>query len=390
MPPFLRSVSRSIQKRRKKNKKQDKKSAVRSDAKMDLANKAVCFAMRKSGMKLTDIQLLVKKTDGTQPSLRGIALAAASFKKEKKKRGRKLGDCKTTAEEDKLVMKAFHKMRPPGHGVDSRVVHTALPKKLKKKIGRRTVIRRLAAKGYIPEKKLNKNDPGVQQKKKRCNFGRKHLHTRWKSYLQGCGDFKEWTFYPRELQPKFQKLRASWTYMKKSEKKLPAFVRPKRWFPKKDWKKVKKQKMFGMTTSNGKSLAFLVSTPLTSEQWAIHVEKKVKPFLKKAFPNLTSFHILLDGEKLLHAPPAKAAYRKASITIEGWPKYSPDLNPQEQVWSWAEPALRRLETGTDRFPIWQKKVLKAVHRYPAKEKLIPSMARRCKTLVERSGAMLDD
>ncbi len=40
------------------------------------------------------------------------------------------------------------------------------------------------------------------------------------------------------------------------EKKQGPFMRPKRRFPKKDWKKTKKQKVFGMTASNGKVLAF--------------------------------------------------------------------------------------------------------------------------------------
>ena len=42
------------------------------------------------------------------------------------------------------------------------------------------------------------------------------------------------------------------------EKKQGPFMRPRRRFPKKDWKKTKKQKVFGMTASNGKVLAFLV------------------------------------------------------------------------------------------------------------------------------------
>ena len=391
MPPFLSSLNRSIQRKKKMKKVKAKKK--RSDAKMDVANKAVCFAMRSNGTKLKDIKLVVKKTDGSSPTLSAISQAAIGFQKEKKKRGRKTGNNKTTKKEDSKVMQVFHKLRPPGHGVDSRVVHKALPNKLQNKISRKTVIRRLASKGFNPEKKLNKGDPGVKQTGRRMGFGHKHKSKsarRWASYLQGCGDFKEFTWYPEELQPTFQKLRAPWTYMTKAEKKLPAFCRPKRWFPKKDWKKVKKFKVFGMTTSNGHSLAFAIPSPFSAAQWAIEVEKHVKPFLKKVFPRLRNFHILIDGEHLLNAPAAKAAYKAANITIEAWPKYSPDLNPQEQVWAWAEPQLRRLETGRDSFPVWQKKVFKAVHAYPAKAKLIPSMARRCKTLVERSGAMLDD
>ena len=114
------------------------------------------------------------------------------------------------------------------------------------------------------------------------------------------------------------------------------------------------------------------------------------PFLKKAFPDLTSYNILLDGEALLHGPPAKAAFRAGNITImPGWPKYSPDLNPQENVWAWAEKHLRELETGRDTFAVWQKKTLKAVNAYPSAGKLIASMAKRCQALRENKGAMLD-
>jgi hypothetical protein len=179
--------------------------------------------------------------------------------------------------------------------------------------------------------------------------------------------------------------------MNKREKHLPAFVRPKRWFPKKDYKKVCKQKVFGLTTSNGKALCFLVPKPWSTELWAKEVKKKVGPFLKKSFPNLTSYQILLDGEKLLHGPAAKAAFKEHNIrSLPGWPKYSPDLNPQENVWAWSEKDLRKREKPTDTFPTFKKKVLKSVLAYPdqAKLKLVPSMAKRCKALLQSKGAML--
>ena len=387
MPPFLKSKGKSIQKKGKVEK------VTGTSAKMDLANKAICCAMRKTGAKLKDIRKLVKKTDGKRPSLAAISMAAASFHTEKKKRGVKPGSCKITKADEKKIMQKFHKLRPPGHGVDSRVILRALPKKLREMISRRFIIRFLASKGYKPERKLNKTDPGVRLKLTRCNFGKRHAAKspqQWKSYLQAVGDFKEFTWYPTELQPTFQKLKAAWTYMRKAEKKLPAFVRPKRWFAKKDYKKTKKHKVFGLTTSNGKSIAFSCPSPWNSVLWAALVDQKVNPFLKKAFPGKKKFHLLLDSEPLLHTDEAKASYTRAGITTEAWPKYSPDLNPQEQVWAWAEPKLRSLETGTDAFEPWQKKVLKAVQAYPAKGKLVPSMARRCQTLVKRSGAMLDD
>ena len=42
--------------------------------------------------------------------------------------GRKKGTTKTTQEEDKVIMATFKKLRPPGAGVDSRLIHDALPK----------------------------------------------------------------------------------------------------------------------------------------------------------------------------------------------------------------------------------------------------------------------
>ena len=334
---------------------------------------------------------MVKKTDGTVPSEGAISKAARDFKDLKKKRGRKKGCKATTKAEDKKILQVFNKLRPPGHGVDSRVVHQALPLKIKKKVGRRSVIRRLADKGYHPEKKINKSDPGPALAKKRIKFSK--IYRARKSSLVGVGDFKDFTFYPKELKPKFTKLRAPWTYMTKTEKKSPAFVRPKRWFPRKEYKKTQKQKVFGLTTSNGKSLCFKVPSPYTTELWAKDVKAKVGPFLKKAYPALKVYQILLDGEKLLHAPAAKAALKSKNVTIlPGWPKYSPDLNPQENVWAWAEPELRRREKATDTFQDFGNKVVSAVSAYPvaSRLKLIPAVSKRCKQVLEKGGAMLDN
>ena len=94
----------------------------------------------------------------------------------------------------------------------------------------------------------------------------------------------------------------------------------------------------------------------TADVWAKLVKKRVGPFLKKSFPRRSAYRIILDSEPILHAPVAKAAYREWNITVEPhWPKYSPDLNPQENVWSRAEPDLRELEDGYDEFEPWQKK-----------------------------------
>ena len=122
--------------------------------------------------------------------------------------------------------------------------------------------------------------------------------------------------------------------MTKAERKKAKFQRPKKWFAKKLYKLTRKQWVFGMTTSNGKSLQFLVHTPRTGEQWAKDIKAKVVPFLKKSFPGKTSFQILLDGETLLHKPVAKAALTLGGVKVlPGWPAHSAQLNPQEHVWS---------------------------------------------------------
>lgn len=343
-------------------------------------------------MKYSDIQKLVRKTDGTRPSIPSICEAARTFHEEKGQRGRPEGDRKTTKEDETILMKTFHKIRPPGHGVTARALHQALPAKVAKKISKRTCIRRLADKGYVPGKKQSKSDPGVRGLQRRLKFARLYQDLdaqAWKSKLQGIADIKEFTYYPRALHAQFSKLRAPWTYMTPAEKKLPAFQRPKRWFPKKDYQKVKKQKVFGLTTSNGKALVFLVPKPWNTEVWAGLVRRKVAPFLKKAYPSKSSFEVLLDGEPLLHGPSARKAMKDNNIAVlPAWPKYSPDLNPQENVWAWSENKLRELETSRTAFSTWQRKCVQAVQAYPSKHKLIPSLAKRVAMVLEKKGAML--
>ena len=66
--------------------------------------------------------------------------------------------------------------------------------------------------------------------------------------------------------------------------------------------------------------------------------------------------------------------------------YSPDLNPQENVWSWAEERLREIEKDTDTFNDFQAKVLRSCQEYPHGKKLIGGMSKRMKLLLEKGGA----
>ena len=103
-----------------------------------------------------------------------MTLNATANQDTKAKRGRKVGDRATTKQEDARILKEFHRLRPPGRYIDARILHTALPKKVKEKVGLRTVIRRLAEKNYFPIKKKGKTDPTEVTKKKRLAFARTH------------------------------------------------------------------------------------------------------------------------------------------------------------------------------------------------------------------------
>ena len=109
----------------------------------------------------------------------------------------------------------------------------------------------------------------------------------------------------------------------------------------------------------------------------------------RTFPGRTAFQILLDGEKVLHGPAAKAAMATANITcLPKWPPYSPDMNPQENVWPWAEQHLRELADDDDTFEDFQSDVLQAIKDFPtaSAKKLVPGMAKRMRMLdIEKGG-----
>ena len=158
---------------------------------------------------------MVCKDRRSHPTKQGVWKAVRDYNKKKKAVGRPKGWKKTTAKENKVIMTTFHKKRPPGHGVDAREVHEALPKKIRKKIGRRTLRRRLAEKGYTPKKKVQKDDPPLKSRTKRWRFGQKHrekTRRQWSSTLQAVGDVKDCTkhtffsllippfaFYPQKM-----------------------------------------------------------------------------------------------------------------------------------------------------------------------------------------------
>ena len=133
-----------------------------------------------------------------------------------------------------------------------------------------------------------------------------------------------------------------------------------------------------------------VQEPWNSERFVELVRDHVGPWLQRSFPDLNEMKILIDGEKAMHTPEANAALMKFGMsTLPSWPEYSPDLNPQENLWARAEVLLRQGERSGDSFETFKKRVLTACHAYRGAEKLIPSMAKRIKATIENAGAIAD-
>ena len=100
----------------------------------------------------------------------------------------------STKKENAKILKEFHRLRPPGRYIDTRILHDALPEKVRKKFGQRTVIRRLADKGLLPCEKKKKTDPTEATKKRRLVFAEKHQDKnfqQWQAHLQAVGDLKD-------------------------------------------------------------------------------------------------------------------------------------------------------------------------------------------------------
>ena len=79
-------------------------------------------------------------------------------------------------------------------------------------------------------------------------------------------------------------------------------------------------------------LAVGVAVPLSSPEFARLVRAKVGPCLQANYPAMARITALLDVKKVLHPPEATTALVEFNVeTMADWPKYSPDLNPQENV-----------------------------------------------------------
>ena len=116
------------------------------------------------------------------------------------------------------------------------------------------------------------------------------------------------------------------------------------------------------------------------------MRRRVGPFLRQVFPRQNVRRVLLDGEKIMHTPDAKAVMREEGVaTLRGWPSRSPDLNPQENVWAWADDHLRKQEKKKDSIAVFKRRVVASCESYPSKLALVPSLAGRMSKCVKRRG-----
>jgi hypothetical protein len=178
------------------------------------------------------------------------------------------------------------------------------------------------------------------------------------------------------------------TIMHRTEKRKPAFLKPKHHILKRnEFKRCSKAKVFGLTTSIGTSLVVPCTLHPRAEDWIKIVKERVAPFLAQSFPSRRSCTLLLDGESIFHTPEAKEAMQACGVRIlPNWPAHSPDLNPQENVWAWTEKRLRKAEKKTDTFSVFKRRIVEVAKQYNGKEKLVPSLVGRMARCLKRRGA----
>lgn len=321
-----------------------------------------------------------------------VRWAVKHFHLKPKQRGRPLGFRKTTAFEDKTILATFFKVRQPlGSSVESRDVWNALPQALRKKVSLRTVRNRLREKGYAMDEKLTGDDKGLAWRQTRVRFCKRRSHwseAMWKSHVQAVGDFRFFTYFPMRMKRQKEVKGCPRTIMSKAEKTKPAFLKPKHHiFKRSEYKHALKAKVFGLTTSNGLSLIVPCTLHPASPEWVKILRNRVAPFLAEAFPHRRSYTLLLDGETILHTQEAKDAMADCGVRLlSPWPPHSPDLNPQEHVWGWAERQLRKEELRTDSFSVFKRRIIQTSRNYVSKEKLVPSLAGRLQRCLKRGGA----
>ena len=212
-------------------------------------------------VQLKQIPGEIEKAGFPRPTQWQVKWQSQNYGQHTLRRGRKRGWRKTTAAEDRQVLATFQKVRQPlGSRVDSRDVFNALPDALRQKICLRTVRERLRDKGFAMGEKKAVDDKGDAWRKERVRWCQPRRHWTGESCcrrIQGVADFKEFTFYKKNLKARHKVKSCHRTIMRQGDRNKPAFQRPKKgkMFERDEYKKgSRKCKVFGLTTSAGAML----------------------------------------------------------------------------------------------------------------------------------------
>ena len=91
----------------------------------------------------------------------------------------------------------------------------------------------------------------------------------------------------------------------------------------------------------------------------------------------------------MQTPEAKKAMKECGVRLLApGPAHSPDLNPQENVWAWAEKKLRKVEHKTDTFPVFKRRIIQVAMQYQSKGNLVASLAGRMDRCLKRQGGKI--
>ena len=219
---------------------------------MNAENRAYCKLLReREGLSWRKIALEVVKSNGVAPTFSAVQQCVENWTDVREPRGRPKGTRETTKAEDKLIVQTMLQIRGPKVGGLCYLKHirARLPARLQY-LSLEVLRQRLKEAGYKGEDKIRKDAPSEKNRKQRLAFAKEHVHRTpqgWLEYLSAVGDMKNYGWYPKRLQSKHKILRVKRTYMRKSEKYKPGFLRPESWFSKQDWKNVKKVKMLAFT-----------------------------------------------------------------------------------------------------------------------------------------------
>ena len=365
---------------------------------MSASMQALCYFYRNpppgSGVKPQPYKAIPKLIKAPSMEVGRVKMAVRRFHLKRQTRGRKVGWRKTTPAEDATIFSCFKRVRQPlGSLVEARDVWRALPVALRSKVTMRTVLNRLRDKGFSMHDKLAGDDLGEKWRLRRLAFSKTHAGRtarQWTRRVQAVADFRYFVYFPKKMKTRHKRKSAPRTIMHQRERKKAPFLKPRSHvFKRSEYKCVQKVKVFGLTTSAGASLLCHVPTQLRAADWVKLVKRRIGPFMRQAFPQRKTCTLLLDGETLMHTPEAKAAMREAGLKpLPDWPSHSPDLNPQENVWAWAEPKLRKAETMADSFEKFKQRVAVVCQKYPGGRKLVPSLAHRMELCLQKAGGSI--